>query len=82
MPDRVSVPDALEGDLPHDDPDLVEALGLALTEVAFSETGVVVVDRGDGTAFVGWPSTSLEPLGRKLLDAIRRRGLDIDHDAA
>lgn len=82
MFDHVSVPDVLDGDLPHDDPELVEALGLALTEVAFSETGVVVVDRGDGTAFVGWPSTSLEPLGRKLLDALRRRGLDIDDDAA
>ena len=82
MFDHVSVPDALDGDLPHDDPELIEAIGLALTEVAFSESGVVVVDRGDGTAFVGWPSTSLEPLGRKLLDALRKRGLEIEGDAA
>lgn len=82
MFENVAVPDVLAGELPHDDPELIEALGLALTEVAFSDTGVVVIDRGDGTAFVGWPSSSIEPIGRLLLDALRRRGLEIDETAA
>ncbi|QDU66281.1 hypothetical protein [Engelhardtia mirabilis] len=76
MFDRVQVPDALVGDLPFDDPELVEALGLALTDVALSDAGVVVLEQGDGTVAVGWPATSLEVLGRKLLDAMRRRGLE------
>jgi hypothetical protein len=82
MADPRDVPDRLPAELPHDDPDLVEALGLALTDVAFSDAGVVVLDRGDGTVSVGWPKTSLEPLGRRLLDALRRRGLDIGQPAA
>ena len=76
MFDRVQVPDALTGDLPFDDPELVETLGLALTDVALSDAGVVVLEQGDGTVAVGWPASSLEILGRKLLDAMRRRGLE------
>ena len=77
MFDRVQIPDALAGDLPFDDPDLVEALGLALTDVALSDAGVVVIEQEDGTVAVGWPAASLEVLGRKLLDSMRRRGVDV-----
>lgn len=77
MFDRVQVPDALAGDLPFDDPDMVETLGLALTDVALSDAGVVVLEQDDGTVAVGWPASSLEILGRKLLDSMRRRGIEI-----
>lgn len=77
MFDRVQIPDALSGDLPFDDPELVETLGLALTDVALSDAGVVLLEQDDGSVAVGWPASSLEVLGRKLLDAMRHRGVEL-----
>ncbi|QDU67724.1 hypothetical protein [Engelhardtia mirabilis] len=72
------IPDSMDGDLAHNDPDLVEEVGLALMDVALGEAGVKVEIDAAGTPQVTWPRDCTEHLGRLLIHALRVRMLRVE----
>lgn len=69
MPDHI--PDALNEDLPHADPDLVEDVGLAFFEVVEQIQDSPPPD-DEGTSY------GPDEMGRLMLDALRRALLKVE----